>query len=518
MSAAAVTGTRALLPLALAAMLLFAATLWLDTRRNDFPFFYHKDEPLKVDQLITGKWNFHHPFLMLGTAEAAKKALGLPDREQPLVVLGRWCSAIFAAGGVLCFALLAWRVRGWSGFWIVGLLLLTQHQVFELAHYFKEDTALFFTVALAFLALHLYHRRPGWRAAVFAGAACGLCLSAKYLGGVMLIPAAVILGAAQRGKRASGLQWVWFAGAFIVVVAAVNFPVFGRLDVFVHSFGRETHMVAHGERGFTGGQVAIFEYLKTFVTNTTPVIWALLIAELVAQRKRRDVFDWTMAIFPFAFMLLLACSTKTNDRYFLPATAGFYYLAGLGAVDLPALLSARWAARLRPALVAALALLVNGLFLAPYVKSFAHDDRSEMLEWIRANVPPNAVIAGEDQADLPVPRRTERLAVQPLLPQRVIETRYAADLGATPSALAAQGIDYIVISENDSGIFFLKAATGHLSPAMQQKRAFYEVLFRDFQPVWQRPRGTGIYMHPGLRVYKLTAAPISLMGPMSLLN
>ena len=154
---------------------------------------------------------------MLGTAEAARKALGVPDIEQRLVVLGRWCSACFAAGGVAAFALLAWRVRGWGGFWVVGLLLMTQHQVFELAHYFKEDTALFFAVALAFLALHVYHRRPGWGAALFAGGACGLCLSAKYLGGVMLIPAVVILAAA------GGARWGWFAAAFLAVVAAVNF-------------------------------------------------------------------------------------------------------------------------------------------------------------------------------------------------------------------------------------------------------------------------------------------------------
>ena len=498
------SGIRRLLPVALAALLLFAGALWLDTRQNGFPFFYHPDEPDKVDQLITGKWNFHHPLLMLGTAEAAKKALGLPDREQTLVILGRCCSALFAAGGVLAFALLAWRVKGWGGFWIVGLLLLTQHQVFELAHYFKEDTALFFALALAFLALHLHHRRPGWGAALFAGAACGLCLSAKYLGGIVLIPAAVIFASAQRGKQASGIQWVWFAVGFLAVTAAINFPVFKHLEVFTHSFGRETDLVAHGQRGYTGGQVAIFEYLKIFASNTTPVIWVLVIVELLAVWKRGDVFDWTMAVFPFAFMLLLSCSTKTNDRYFLPATAGFNYLAGLGAMDLRGLLPGKWPARLKPALPTMLALLVNGLYLAPYVRAFAHDDRSEMLDWIRANIPANAVIAGENRADLPVPRREERMAVQPLLPQRVIETKYAADLGATPQALAAQGIACIVISESDYGIFFRKAAKTHLTPDMQRKRAFYDVLFRDFTPVWQRPRGTGIYLHPGLRVYRLT--------------
>jgi hypothetical protein len=491
--------------LALAALLLFAGTLWVDTRQNGFPFFYHPDEPDKVDQLITAKWNFHHPLFMLGTAETVKRALGLPDREQTLVVMGRWCSAVFAAGGVLGFALLAWRVRGLAAFWIVGLLLLTQHQVYELAHYFKEDTALLFAVALAFLALHIHHRRPAWSAALFAGAACGLCISAKYLGAVMLVPAIVIMVAAQRGKRAGATQWLWFAGGFLAMAAAVNFPIFTHFDVFIQSFGRESKLVAEGQPGYSGGQVAIFEYLRIFVLNTTPIIWLLVIAELMVIRKRGDVFDWTMAIFPFAFMLLLSCSNKTNDRYFLPITAVLHYLAGLGAVDLPGLLSPKMAARLRPWRVAALALLVNGFYLAPYVIAFAHDDRTEMLAWIRANIPPTAVIAGEDRADLPIDRRPERLAVQPLLPQRIIETRYAADLAVTPAALAAQGVGYIVISESDYGFFFRKAATGHLSAESQRKRAFYETLFKDYKPLWERSRGTGIYLHPGLKIYQLTS-------------
>jgi hypothetical protein len=505
-SAVASPGSRRLLPLALAGLLIFAATLWLDTRQNTFPFFYHPDEPDKVDQLITGKWNFHHPLLMLGAAESVKRLLGVPDKEQTLVIMGRWCSAAFAAGGVLCLSLLAWRERGLGAFWIVGLLLLTQHQVYELAHYFKEDTCFFFAIALTFLALHIYHRRPDWRSVLFAGAACGLCLSAKYLGAIMLIPAAVILIAAQRGGRARGLQWLWFAAGYLAVTALVNLPVFTHFDVFIHSFTRESKLVAEGQPGYTGGQVAIFEYLRIFVLNTTPMVWLLVIAELFAMRKTRDAFAWTIAIFPFALILLLSCSTKTNDRYFLPITGVLYYLAGLGAVDLATIPAPKWSAWPRPWFLATVALIANAFYLAPYITAFAHDDRTEMLAWIKANVPPNAVIAGEDRADLPNPDRTERLAVQPLLTQRVIETRYAADLGDTPAAVAAKGINYLVISESDYGLYFRKAATGHLSPSLQRKREFYETLFKNYQPLWQRDRGTGIYLHPGLRIYRLTPA------------
>jgi hypothetical protein len=321
----------------------------------------------------------------------------------------------------------------------------------------------------------------------------------------MVIPALVIMIGAQRGKRVGAGQWGAFALLFVAVAAGVNWPVFSHLDIFTHSVGRETTLLAQGEKSYTGGQVAFFEYIHMFLNNTNPAVWLLLPAALVAQWKRRDLFEWMMAVFPFAFMLLLSCSAKTNDRYFLPASAGFYYLAALGALDLGEILPAKVGGILRPVVVGAVAVIANVVFLAPYVASFGHDDRAEMLGWIKANVPPGAVIAAENHADMPVARRPERLAVQPLLTQRVIETKYAAELGTVPSALPGAGIQYIIVSESDYGIFLRKAAV-HLSPGLEAKREFYETLFRDYRPVWERGRGTGIYLHPGLRIYRLSGA------------
>lgn len=494
--------------LVLAMALLFAATLWLDSRANRFPFFYHPDEPDKVNQLITGKWNFHHPLLMLGSAELVKKAAGVPNEEQRLVVMGRWCSAAYVAAGVACFALLAWRARGWGGFWMVGLLLLAQHQLYELAHYFKEDACFFFAISVALLALEAYHREPRLVSVLLLGAACGLCISAKYLGAIMIVPAAVVMVAAQRGKRIGVVQWGLFIAGVAAAVVLINFPVFANFDEFVRSFSRESKLVEEGQQGYTGGQVAFFEYVHIFIDDTTPVIWLLILIEIVARRGKRDVFEWTMTIFPFAFIALLSCSTKTNDRYFLPITGMLHYLAGLGIVDWPEVVPVIWRERLQKWMtptLAGLALAANVGFLAPYIIAFGHDDRTEMLAWIRANIPANATIAGEDRADLPTPDREERLAVQPLLPQRIVQAkRYAADLGDTPDAVAATGIDYLVISESDYGTFFRKAASEHLSPAFQKKRGFYEALFKDYKPLWVRDRGkSGIYLHPGLQIFKI---------------
>jgi hypothetical protein len=360
---------------------------------------------------------------------------------------------------------------------------------------------------MALLALEGHHRRPRWISALLLGAACGLCISAKYLGAIMIVPAAIIMVAAQRHKRIGGGQWILLFAGVAAAVAIINSPVFTHFDVFIQSFGRESKLVEEGQQGYTGGQVAFFEYLHIFMYDTTPVIWVLILVEILARRGKRDAFEWTMTIFPFAFIALLSCSTKTNDRYFLPITGMLHYLAGLGIVDWREAVSVSWLQRRQHWMtrtLAALALAANAYTLAPYTTAFAHDDRTEMLAWIRANIPPGATIAGEDRADLPTPDRPERLAVQPLLPQRIIQAkRYAADLADTPEALAAKGIDYLVISDSDYGVFFRKAAAGHLSPSFQQKRAFYETLFKDYKPLWSRDRGTGIYLHPGLQIYRV---------------
>jgi len=472
------------------------------TRGNGFPYFYHPDEPGKVEQVITGEWNFHHPLLMVGTAELAKKVLGLPDDEQRIVIMGRWVSALFATGGVLAFALLGWAVRGPRGC-VAGLLLATQHQVFELAHYFKEDTSLLFAMGVGFLALHYYWRRGSSGAAALAGAACGLCVSAKYLGAIMLAPAVFIFIASQRRRGARVGHWVLLAAGFLAVAAAINWPMFSRMEIFRHSVGREMTLVEHPDNGLTG-QVAFFEYLKMFLLNTNPALWVLLIAEIAAHwraRRERDAFDWLMLVFPFAMMLVLSCSTKTNDRYFLPVTAGFYYLGALGALDVAGLFPscARRAGWVMAGAVAAVCVW-NVAVTWDYVAAFSQDDRALLLQAIRREAPPGAVIAAEDSAYLPEPGRPERLKVQPLLPQKVVRTKYAVDLGATPAILASEGIDYLVISDSDWGIFFRKAAT---RADLVRRRKFYEMLFAEAKPLEEWPRGTVIYLHPGLRLYSL---------------
>ena len=151
------------------AAVLFAGALALNTRHNDFPFSYHPDEPGKVGQIIKGSRNFHHPLLLLSTTEYASRLGFIPRTPQPIVQTGRWVSAVFAAGSVVALALIVWLHYGALAGWGAGLVLALQADLFETAHYMKEDPALVFGLALSLLAAHLWWRFPSRRTLRFFG-------------------------------------------------------------------------------------------------------------------------------------------------------------------------------------------------------------------------------------------------------------------------------------------------------------------------------------------------------------
>ena len=104
---------------------LIVAVHFLDTRQNEFPYFYYPDEPVEVAQVVTSQWNYHDPMLLLSATKAVAGIMRIPLREQEIVVAGRWVSAAFTAVAVVAFALLAYAWwRGWTTSFATGLGLL----------------------------------------------------------------------------------------------------------------------------------------------------------------------------------------------------------------------------------------------------------------------------------------------------------------------------------------------------------------------------------------------------------
>ena len=493
-------------------ILLFGVTLVLHARHNGFPFFYHPDEWEKVHQVMTGDWNFHHPMLLLATTKCVMAARGGGLGEQEVVELGRWVSAGFSAVAVVALALLAFVWRGWGAAVVTGLSLMLHHQIFELSHYMKEDTALLMGVSLTFLAAFVFWRKPDpWRAAML-GAAVALAISGKYIGAFMLGAALPLLWLAPGARWRSAACFIAAMGGVLVVV---NLPLLLNLDAFEKSLGREMGLVVHGQRGVTRS-VPHTQYWNIFRDNTTPAIWVLLACFLAARwRERRAVSlaEWLVIGFPFAYTLALSFSPKSNDRYFLPAAAVFTLLAGLGVVDAARLVTGRMRHGLALATCGAV-LVVCQVVAAPapldwrtfrqYLAAFQQDDNKELIAWVRAELPPGAVIAKDSRVELPDPGIPADALRFGAFSQTVIAKRYAADLG-TLDALRARGVTHVAVSESDYGRFFLPSVRPQPAEAedFARRKSFYEDLFLHGFLLFRRDRGTVLYLHPGIRLYRL---------------
>ncbi len=487
------------------AFALFVATLVLHTRHNTFPFYYHPDEPGKVEQVLGMRpWNFHHPMLLLSTTKLIASSA---RTEQTVVETGRWVSAAFTAGAVVALSLLGYMWRGWVVAILAGLTLMLHHQLFELSHYMKEDTSLLFGITVAFLGAYIFLQRPGTAAAMLLGAGCGLAISGKYLGVITLVIAVPVL--CRRSVK--GQPWLTAFVTMLLVFVAVNLPLLRDLNTFTSSFSRETRLVVEGQGEMTQS-VPHSRYWSIFLTNTTPVIWVLLLVVMrAAFMRRRDwsMIHWIILLFPFVFAIALSFSPKDNDRYFLPATALFTLLAAVGVGEIARHFGGR--ERMVEIIVGSLLILAQlpswtsdrgGLI--KYWQAFQRDDTGELTAWLRDNTKPTDILAKDKKVRLP---NIERHGVGPSaspLPNPILEEDYAADIGSIPE-LRAKGVTHVLITESTYKKFEragLKPKQGEVTK-YESRKLFYATLRRDFDPVRVWPRSTVIYLHPGLEVYRI---------------
>ena len=475
---------------------LFAATLALNLRHRDFAWYYHSDEGSKIEQVVGGKWNFNHPMLLLRVSKIALDLSGAPRDPQSIVEIGRAVSATFTALAVVAFSLFAFQWRGWLAALSAGGALMFHHQLFELSHYMKEDTALLFGLSLALLALGLFEARPSLANALALGAACALAISGKYIGAVVLLATGpALLKAPGKYRRAA------FSAGLIIVLLIVNWPLISDFDTFRSAFARETTFVVEGQKGSTRS-IPHAAYWNVFIDNTTPAIWLLLILFIAARWGGWSAITltrWHAVAFPFYYAFMLSFSPKENDRYFLPATAMFTVLAALAVPDVARLFHRKWAAPLA-ALLLVLGQLPSWL---RYEHAFQTDDSRDLQTWCREHLPADAVIAKDSRIWLPDPKKEDGVPAN-AIPQKVVPQKFAADLG-TLEEMRAKGITHVAVSESDYGRFFresLRPKKGEEADFARRK-SFYERLLRDGKTVFERPRGTMLYLHPGIRVYAI---------------
>lgn len=298
-----------------------------------------------------------------------------------------------------------------------------------------------------------------------------------------------------------------FFAALLLTVALVNYPVWQNLSLLTTSFGREVDLVVNGQQGVTR-RVPHTLYWNVFRDNTNPVLWFFLVWHLaVFWKSRRECTlpEWFITVFPFAYALALSFFPKTNDRYFLPATALFIYLAGLGVVDV-----ARWLRslnRLRPAfpICITLAAVSQVPSLLAYWNAFHRDDNADLRKWIESNLPRDAVILEDSHVGLPVFGNERDALRQTPLPQKVLAYWSDSPDFATLDSAKRSGVTHMIASQSDYGRYFLKGLIPRKGNTDNYtlKREFYEQLFREGDLLWKRPRSTVLYLHPGIEVYRL---------------
>ena len=486
-----------LIALAAALLMLLQAT-W----NNGFPAAFHPDESSKVGQILRGEYDFHHPLLMLRATQLLVDWDGAGDDPEHIVRTGRQVSALAAAGAVLCLVLVAALLAGNVAALAAGLLLVSNHALFELAHYFKEDTMLLFGIAAFLLALLLYQRAPTVGRAVLLGSVLGLAVSAKYTA-LILVPAAVLVIPllAAGATRIRQLAGCFLAAASVALL--VNWPALSQLATFRDSFVRELQLAAGGHQGI-GRSVPHGYYIWLAWTSTNAVVWtliALYLGGLWLRRRAVGLAEWMIAAFPFGFALLLSFFSQVSFRYYLPGTAVLLVLAALGAADLGRL---RWAGRplFAPvrswqvtAAVVALAVAVQVPTLVAYHDGFVRDTRSRLADYLLEHVPPGTPLAEDNgvklQAfDLPYPLQ---------------RSRFVADLGSLDE-LRAHGVRYVAVTRRRYGRLFLPNATANADADAARRRAFYQHLFAEGKLMFEAPQGPVKYLEPHLALYRLPDA------------
>ena len=113
------------------------------------------------------------------------------------------------------------------------------------------------------------------------------------------------------------------------------------------------------------------------------------------------------------------------------------------------------------------------------------------------------MIAKDSRIWLPDPKKKDGVPID-AIPQKVIPAKFAADLGPL-TKMRADGITHVAVSESDYGRFFresLRPKKGEEEDFARRKN-FYETLFREGEKQFERPRGTMLYLHPGIRVYHI---------------
>lgn len=500
---------------ALGVALAVVLSLWAGTYENDQPVWYHPDEPGKVGQLLSGRWNFNHPQAMLTVTRWVTWVVGpdLPvdgenvDRStldaDVVAQRGRLASALFAALATAALAGAAWLLHGRRAAVIVGLLVAICPALVLRAHYMKEDTALVAGLAVIALGLAAIGRRWRWPGAVTLGLGMGLAASGKYIG----IAPAVLALPLPLAMRGAG-RW-WLRPAVVVLAAAVGLGVWAGLNHEKYNAPQrfEEGWDREWEHAFVDGHTGLYPPAwGTFFLDAIQyeVPWAVLGAAGAAAvwtftvGRRSGVATWTLTLFPLGYYVLLMPSAIGFNRYALPIMVGLTYLAGVGVAVWPGRIRRtawRWGLTV---VLAAAVLTPSAMRTAEYLHGFRDDSRDRLRQWVQEELPRGTRIAQEAYAGL---------QGRDVASAGVRVRSWDTPMNQSIDELRRRRFTHVIIASPRYFRYLdgtLRAMPGE-ERAIANIKANYAQLFAQGKLVWQsgEGRGTPGYTNPIIRVYDI---------------
>lgn len=523
------------------ALLFAASSLFLFTRNNDFPLSYHPDEDGKVAQVVspTAERNFHHPLLLVESAELARRWSGVSiDDARGVAIAGRWASATLASVGVFAAALLGYVAARWIGLAIVGTTIALCPPLLVYAHYLKEDAALISGLAVTTLGVGLMFatRRLSAQlgATLVLALGCAIAVSGKFVGAAAVVPAllAVVIAPLARWWQWP-LRLVLFAAVSVAAAVAINARAFE--DPWHLQYKREATSVfeweyAHGTTGHSGVALPVPNAfaIRVAVGEMMPHLWAIaaiggaLLLGLAIRRRRWPISRAAIvyATLPITFGLVLAHNTIPFERYGLPITFFAYLLAGLmSAAGLAAL--AREFPRVGISLAALTVVAVGvaqGTRCLDFDRRFRDDSRQRLREWAAVNIPRGANVIADWYADLYEAGDPWRFPDQANLRLRLLNQGYAAGNGQSLDGLARRGVRYVIAVRSTFGRFLvdgIEPIEKGSGDWLLRTQTFYRELFDRGELVWSsipNPPMNG-YVDPEIRVYCIDALRPSNLPP-----
>jgi Dolichyl-phosphate-mannose-protein mannosyltransferase len=523
-SEAQVPNRDSVVPL-LTIILIAIGSYWIFTRSNDFPIDYNPDEVHKAYELMspTSTWDLRQPLLMLDVARLFRDLMH-PIGIRETVIVGRTASAAMSALAVTLLSLTALRAQGIFAAILTGITLSLSPPLFIHSHYFKEDTALIFGLAVCLLAAQIVSRRPhgpsGWAAQILLGFGCGLAAGGKLVGAVFVLPS--ILVTAFASMRPGGnvfLKLGIFAVSAITVFAVINavqFDTFLPPRISDFAFQQLRLQVArgvHGEDLDVLLRVPNTYCLHVVAAQTSPLVWILLLGPLYAFKSPRAWTLWgvTVVLYTLTAIVTLSCARFPFPRYALPISLLVLFTA---SVSTPAFVTAlRMRIRERYAISVLLTIgivVVLGRTCVSLDQSLRNDSRQRLQSWILSNISPTASIITDKYACLRDDAEVLSSGGQTAIDRYRVKVAkpYVADVANSFKDFLSEGYDYLVVTDISYRKFFLPEQVPlpiHDDERIR-RRKFYASLFENTTPLWTCGDQSYSYTNPEIKVFELPHA------------